>query len=142
MPASQSTVFDPPKAEQGWTRLEAPELFKFEKRGDEVTGKLLNISKIEIESQDRPGEMQSVTQYLIARYDDSPVKLLGTYDLNQKLGSRRYVGCLVRIVFLGEDQKIKRGNNYMKVFAVDIKGTPNEPTNGNSGPITDDDIPF
>lgn len=138
--ASQAEVFDYPKVEAGWTRLEAPELFKFERRGDLVFGTLLNITRIQIESQDHKGQMQDVTQYLIARRDQAPVKILGTFDLNQKLGSRRYVGCLVQITFMGEDQKIKRGNNAMKVFDVQIKGTPNE--GAPTGPITDDDIPF
>jgi hypothetical protein len=141
--ASPQSVFEPPALEKGWQRAEAPELFKFEKRGDQIIGVLNSISRIEIESQDNPGEKQSVTQYLVTPEDGKPVKFLATYDLLQKI-SRRMVGCKVRVTLLGEDERIRRGNNRMKVFDVQYKGTLRAPddAHANSGPITDEDIPF
>ena len=67
-------------------------------------------------------------------------KFLGTFDICQKL-TRAHIGCQVRVKYLGEDENIKGGpnNQPMKVFSVLIKGTPTPP---NSGPITDEDIPF
>lgn len=141
MPATPSAVFETPELEKGWNRAEAPELFKFEKRGDQVIGTLTSISQIEIESQDHPGEKQRVTQYLITQEDGKPLKCLATYDLLQKI-SARMIGCRVRVTLLGEDEKIKRGNNRMKVFDVQWRETLRDPQNGNSGPITDEDIPF
>lgn len=138
MAQSQSAVFDAPKLEDGFRRLESPELYKFEKRGDQIIGVLSSVSTVEIESDDRAGKKQRVTQFLFMRPDAPPVKILGTYDLCQKI-TRGEIGCVLQVTFLGEDQKIKRGNNYMKVFDVQAKGTP---TPRGDGPITDDDIPF
>ena len=138
MPATQNQVFEPPALEQGFTRRDAPELFKFEKRGDRVEGTLVNVSQVEIVSDDN--RKQRVTQYLIARRDQPPVKILATWDLLQKL-TEADRGLLVRITFLGEDHKIKRGDNYMKIFDVQTKETET-PTNAHGVTPTDEDVPF
>jgi hypothetical protein len=138
--AASAVIFEQPKVEDGFTRLNAPELYKFEKRGDVLSGVLSAITQIEIESEDRPGQKQRVTQFLISEHGRI-FKLLGTYDLCQKL-TRRYVGCMVRITFLGEDHKIKRGDNYMKVFDVQVKGSPSDPSEPRPFAATDEDIPF
>lgn len=139
MSATQSEVFPTPALEKGWTRSEAPELFKFERHGDEITGVLTAITKIEIESQDQRGRKTTVTQYLFTRQDQTLVKCLATYDLTQKI-SARMIGCMVRVTYLGEDEKIRRGNNAMKVFDVQYRGTLRDP--GEPVPIGDGDIPF
>jgi hypothetical protein len=71
--------------------------------------------------------------------DSDRMKLLGTYDLVAKL-TRRHVGCAVRIKYRGEDPTVSKNGNAMKIFDVQIKGTPS--SSGDGSPITDEDIPF
>jgi hypothetical protein len=135
MPAEATATkpASPPAIESGWTRLEAPELFSFEKPGEQFAGVLTNITTIDLKGKRIP-------QYLFAR-DSKVIKMLGTYDLVQKL-TRRYVGNMVRITYLGEDQSVSRNGNSMKVFDVQIKGTPSEQPPAAPFIASDEDIPF
>lgn len=121
----------PLKEEEGWKNLEAPELIAFEKPGQRIEGTLTAVSRIELRGK-------KVVQYVLAT-GDRVLKLLGTYDLVQKLDGR-HIGCRVRILYRGDDPEIKKGDNHMKIFHVQIKGTP--AAVAPSGPITDEDIPF
>lgn len=124
----------PPMTEdQGWSTLEAPELFSFEKPGSEIAGVLIAVSSVELRGK-------KVVQYTLAGANNRVLKLLGTYDLVQKL-TRAHTGCMVRIRYRGTDPEIKKGDNEMKVFHVMIKGTPTQQSAASS-PITDEDIPF
>jgi hypothetical protein len=127
------TLAPPPPEESGWTTVNAPDLIKFERPGQSIEGRLEMISTVELKGK-------KVVQFTIAHPGGRKSKLLGTYDLVQKL-SREHVGMMVRIMLRGEDQEIKRGDNAMKVFDVQVKGTPAAPDR-ESAPITDEDIPF
>lgn len=140
MPATQAEVFERPPVERGWTRAEAPELYKFEKAGDYIVGTLVSVTTIQIDSQDHPGEKQNVTQYIVGGQEGKSIKFLATYDLSQKI-SKRMIGCMIRVTYLGQDEKVSRGNNRMRVFDVQYKGSLRS-AETNSGPITDEDIPF
>lgn len=123
----------PLSPEPGWTEVHSPELVQWDKPGETIAGVLLSVGEIAIKGK-------RVTQYTL-QFGDKRFKFLGTFDLLQKL-TRQHTGCKVRIKYLGEDENIRGGanNTPMKVFSVQIQGTP---SNGaNSGPITDDDIPF
>ena len=79
------------------------------------------------------------------RYDEtmayiSRIAKAASLDLVQKLG-RRHVGCMVRIKYLGEDLNVKKGENHMRIFDVQVKGTGGAPT-ASDGPITDQDVAF
>ena len=123
----------PPDLDQGWTRVTAPELHKWNKPGDSVYGRLLSIEKIEI-------ERKLVLQYIVAPTNTHRVKFLGTYDLAQKL-TAAHRGMLVKVTYLGEDESVSRNGNAMKVFDVQVRKDPDAP-DVDRGPITDEDIPF
>lgn len=120
----------PMELEQGWKRLETPELFSFENPGQMIAGILTDFSSVRVHDKNVP-------QYVLTA-DARVVKLLGTYDLVQKL-TRAHVGCMVRIKFLGTDPNVTKNGNAMKIFDIVIKGTPYQ---RDSSPITDEDIPF
>jgi hypothetical protein len=122
-----------PEVEQGWAEIHAPDLVKWDKPGEMIAGVLQSITAVVVGGK-------RVPQYLLA-LGEKQFKLLGTYDICQKL-TRAHVGCQVRIKYLGEDENIRGGpnNQPMKVFSIQIKGTPTREIPG--GPITDEDIPF
>lgn len=137
----------PLEEEKGWTVQNAPALQKWERPGETVFGKLLGISMVTLDGK-------RVPQYLLASNSSHTIKMLGTYDLTQKL-TRRHIGMLVRIKYRGQDESIKGGpnNTPMKVFDVHTRPDPDAPTpapdttpsgppDRDTGPITDDDIPF
>jgi hypothetical protein len=119
---------------EGWSTLKAPELFSFERPGQEIVGTLTDISVVEVQHK-------KVLQYILM-FGDQKIKLLGTYDLVQKL-TRAHLGRMVRIKYRGTDPTITKNGNAMKVFHVIIKDAePNAPPMRESSPITDEDIPF
>lgn len=122
----------PLREEEGWKSLDAPELVAFERPGQQIEGTLIGVTRIELRGK-------RVVQYTFAN-GDRTLKLLGTFDLVQKLDGR-HIGCRVRILYRGEDPEIKKGDNHMKIFQVQIKGTPSAAA-APTGPITDEDIPF
>lgn len=123
----------PPEVEKGWTPSNAPDLWKWEKPGQILTGLLLSITPAVIENK-------PVRQMLFQISAEHQVKCLQTYDLMQKIG-RQHVGSEMRITYLGEDETVKRGDNAMKVFDVQYKRPEGAPPR-DTGPITDEDIPF
>jgi len=125
----------PMEKEQGWEPQQVPEMQQWDKPGSMITGKLISATRVEVK-----GKM--VLQYIIATGIKSParIKFLATYDLAQKLTSA-HLGMFVRVKYLGEDETVKKGDNFMKVFDVHVKPDPNAPPR-DSGPITDEDIPF
>lgn len=125
-------LLKPPPVEAGFSTRETPELIKFDKPGKRIAGKLLAVSRIQIEGK-------TVLEYLITADGKTRFKFLGVYDLVQKLGARD-AGGFVAITYLGEDENVGRGSNKMKVFDVQVKPAPQDP----NGPpqITDEDIPF
>jgi hypothetical protein len=123
-------LLKPPPAETGFATRETPELIKFDTPGKRIAGKLLSCTRIQIEGK-------TVLEYLLTADGKKNFKFLGVYDLVQKIGPRD-AGSLVAITYLGEDEKVGRGNNKMKVFDVQVKPAPQDP----HGPITDEDIPF
>jgi hypothetical protein len=132
-PARGPELAAPMTEEQGWTTAHAPDLISFEKPGQQVEGVLTSLARIELRGK-------KVTQFTFRNpKDQRTFKLLGTYDLVQKIGTE-HVGTLMRIKYRGEDPEIRRGDNCMKIFDVQFKGTVSRPTP--TPEITDDDIPF
>jgi hypothetical protein len=127
-----AALAQPIRRESGWQTIEAPELFKFEKPGTTVSGKLISLSKVRVNNKD-------VMEYMIAD-GEKRFRLLGTFDLLQKL-TRAHIGCEVRIMYRGENPEVEKNGNKLKVFDVQFKGTPADVSHG-PAPITDEDIPF
>lgn len=127
----------PMEKEQGWEPLQVPEMHQWDKPGSTVSGKLVSITRIEVKGK-------PVVQYILATgvKDPARIKFLATYDLAQKL-TTAHKGMLVRIKYLGEDETVKSKGNAMKVFDVHVKPDPNAvPEGRDTGPITDEDIPW
>jgi hypothetical protein len=121
----------PLEIEKGWQESKAPELIKWDKPGETVSGVLQRIDLITLDGK-------RVQQFLIA-LGDRQFKFLGTYDISQKLNSS-HLGCALRIKYLGTDDNIRGGPNGvpMKVFSILFKAPPRP----EGGPISDEDIPF
>jgi hypothetical protein len=122
-----------PEVEKGWTQSLAPELWTWDKDHTILTGRLLSIAPINLKDK-------TVVQMLFQIDTTHQVKCLQTYDLMQKV-NRSHIGSMMRITYLGEDETVKRGDNAMKVFDVQFKRPEGMPAR-DSGPITDEDIPF
>jgi hypothetical protein len=127
------TLSKPPAVETGWTQSNAPDLWTWDKDHTILTGTLLSMAPIAVKGK-------NVVQMLFQIDSAHQVKCLGTYDLLQKI-SRAHIGCQMRITYLGEDETVKRGDNAMKVFDVQFRRPEGMPAR-DSGPITDEDIPF
>lgn len=127
------TLAPPLSPSAGWTEINAPILYKWEKPGQELIGVLTAIEQVTIEGK-------RVTQFTLEEAGQR-FKLLAVYDLMQKI-TRTYVGCRLHIRYLGEDESVKGGANGtpMKRFSVLFKGTPSSANPDR--PITDEDIPF
>ena len=123
----------PMELEQGWQRLDSPELIQWNKPGETIAGVLLNLTVVEIKGK-------KVTQYVFAA-GKKRMKCLATFDLMQKLTNAQR-GMQVRIKYLGEDEGVKRNGNAMKLFDVVVRPDPDAAPSRDTGPITDDDVPF
>jgi hypothetical protein len=84
---------------------------------------------------------KKVLQYTVITDSERAFKLLGTYDLVQKL-SRAYLGGMVKIRYRGTDPEIQRNGNAMKVFHVMVKPSRNPNSAAAQHVISNDDIPF
>src|SRR5271154_5683592 len=124
----------PMDTEAGWSAINAPELHKWDKPGEMIFGKLLSFDRILIDNK-------PVIQLMLRIGKDRRLKTLAPYDLTQKI-TRAHIGMLLRIKYLGEDEKVKKNGNAMKVFDVQVKADPDAGSDRDSGPITDEDIPF
>lgn len=114
---------------------EAAELFKFETPGDFIKGILTGAEVITIRGK-------RCFQYTIDDVKENRiVKILGTWDLNQKIRPAD-VGSFLQIVFKGEDKNIKKGDNCMKMFAVAFEQKSKSAEFSDGSKITDEDIPF
>ena len=124
----------PMDKEQGWETINAPDLHTWTKPGETIFGKLLSVAPIDLKGK-------RVVQYILAPDATHRIKMLATYDLSQKL-TAAHRGMQVRIKYLGEDETVKRGDNAMKVFDVQVRKDPDAVPGRDTGPITDEDIPF
>lgn len=122
------------KDNEGFEELTAPELLKWEKVGQELRGIFRSLEEITIIDQDTKKPKQ-VQQYLIeAESGSGSVKFFGPFDLLQKL-TRKHVGCVVKIKYIGNDESASKNGNAMKVFSVWAKSRQANTQ------ITDDDLP-
>lgn len=117
-------------------RREAPRMIRFA-TGECVEGILDLRERITI--QGKP-----VIRYTVKQDNGEYVTFLGTADLITKLRAGD-VGLRVSIACIGEDTMVKRGDNCMKLFEVDVWEPVHGATSQGDGDgtrITDEDIPF
>lgn len=112
----------------GWQERTSPELYKFEREGDEVIGFLRHCIKEQAEGK-------LVPTYFIENDEHKIIKIRATYDLLQKLSSRD-IGMRIRIRLEGTQQTTA---GTMMKFAVWVKPGPRSQNNPE---ITDEDIGF
>lgn len=121
-------------AERVLVERKSTELFKFEKKNDAVQGVLIAINPVVITDKDTK-KPRKVTQFIIRRDDGSGVKLIGTYDICDKL-TLADVGHWVSLTYTGDDPDVKGPNGQpMKRFFIEV----DEQTQYVG---TDADIPF
>jgi len=117
----------------------APELYRFEKVGEQVDGWLISADSVEITDK-HTQEKKRVLQYLIeADALGRRVQILATYDLARKI-RREDVGRYIVITYMGENQQVKKGDNFLKEFRVEVEKS--RTASGQGPEITDADIPF
>jgi hypothetical protein len=117
-----------------------PELFKFEKEGDEITGVLVAVEKREFPDEET-GETKSVPVYVVEKYEagfkasrHEIAEFMQAADLRRKLtGADRGKFILVRYE---TTQKVRQGT--MKVFKVQVSKN----TAPGVSTITDEDVSF
>jgi hypothetical protein len=121
------TMFERPN---NWTEVKAPELFSFEKIGDSLTGRLLDLRFEKIDGRDVLHARMELDNGDIAKFRPS-------FDVRQKLG-KRHLGKRMLIVFDSEESTGKE--NALKLFRVFV-----EPDQGadSEAPFvaTDADVP-
>lgn len=97
----------------GRTMVEAtaPEMFKFVKQGEELTGVLINIDQITV--KDSP-----TIEYTVEDEHKQRVTFLGTNDLNKKIRPE-HIGHFLGIRYERDDNSFtKPGQSAAKVFKV------------------------
>jgi hypothetical protein len=114
---------------------EEPRFIQFVK-GEVVEGVLLGIERMQVGGK-------PAVRYTLMSDSGEMGAFIGTYQLNTKLRIEDK-GHRVSILFVGEDQTVKRGENYMKLFEVKVsKERVTGQTVASAGlEITDADIPF
>jgi hypothetical protein len=117
--------------EVDYERREAPQLVRF-KTGDKIEGVLMGREKIRI--ADKP-----VIRYKAKLTDGRFVCFLGAAQIIDCL-RQDDLGKAFRIHCIGEDVTVKKGENCMKVFEIDVSRTPI--MDPDSLEISDADIPF
>jgi hypothetical protein len=118
----------------------APELFSFKTEGDLLEGTLLRVDTVVIEDKGTH-QKKRVPQYTMRKENGDVVKFLGTYDLDCKIYPSD-VGSFLEIVYVGENREVRRGNNFMRVFKVNIDNAGAPARAADSAEITDADITF
>lgn len=132
-------LLDPLPEQDGWKTEHAPELYKFENRGDDLHGQLVAVDRVEIKDA-KTNAKKMVTQFVVRIASGQLCKFLGSYDLMQKL-SEAHIGKMIRVKYLGDDPSISRNGNAMKIFSVQTKDAPRV-ANAHGVAIDDSDIPF
>ena len=126
------------------TERKAPELFSFKAEGDMLDGILIRVDAISIKDK-TTGQPKRVSQYTFHRINGDVVKMLGTYDIDCKILPGD-VGLFIEVVYVGENREVRRGDNFMKVFRVQVEekkmaaAASGKFADGTE--ITDADIPF
>jgi hypothetical protein len=104
--------------------------------GDVIEGILLSIQPIQIKDK-------SAVRYIVREDSGEMVSFLGTFQINSRIhGTDRGRKVIIRCI--GEDVMVKRGDNCMKVFEIQVSKKPviKMPAPIPGLEITDDDIPF
>ncbi len=113
-----------------WQEVKAPEIFSFEKIGDQLMGRLLDLKLEKIEGRD----------VLTARMEldnGDVVKFRPSFDVRQKIG-KRFLGKRMLIVYDSEESTGKE--NALKLFRVFVEP---DHANDSEAPFvaTDNDLP-
>jgi hypothetical protein len=125
----------PLEDEKEWETVNGPELIKWDKPGEILSGILISIGTFEIEGK-------RVSQLLL-QLGTRSFRCTAPYDLRQKI-TDSFRGLPLRIKYLGQDENIRGGpnNEPMKVFSVQVKRTSHDEPNAHGVVVTDEDIPF
>lgn len=113
----------------------SPELFSFSTPGDFVKGVLSAIDRVEVKG--KPTIQFTVDDAA----ENKTYKILGTYDLNQKI-KKSDIGSFLQIVYKGENKEVKKGDNFLRMFGVAFEEKTHAATFTDGSQITDADIPF
>jgi|SRR5579872_3456840 len=94
----------------------APEMFKFTKQGQELSGILINIEPTTVKQQN--GEESHTLEYMLQDDKGDRMTFLGTNDLNKKI-QPAHIGHFLAIRYEKDDTSFtKPGQSAAKVFKV------------------------
>jgi len=119
-----------------WEEREEPRFIQF-RTGDAVEGILLAVEEVNIKGK------RAMKYYVQEPGIKIKTCFLGTHQINMKLDFSD-IGHPVRIRCEGEDTMVKRGENCMKVFKIQVakeRVTTDGEISSDPG-ISDADIPF
>jgi hypothetical protein len=116
----------------GYTEAQAPELFRFDKKGDHIEG-IFTHAKTEKINGDDVLELYINTGRRVVRVRPG-------WDVKSKI-NRSMVGKMLYLEYYGDDESKGKDGNPLKVFHVGSKVAPPRAAGDDPG-ITDDDIPF
>ena len=97
-----------------WEEVKAPEMFKFERQGQEIEGELIDIDQVQV--NDKP-----TMQYTMRLPNGTRLTFLGTNDLNKKI-EPNLVHCHLKVRYETDDTSFQKpGQSPAKVFKVLVK---------------------
>jgi hypothetical protein len=130
----------PAEVQRKLVERQAPTLVEFDKPGVVVSGILRNCERVRIK------ESKLVIQYTI--FDPVQkrfLKILGTWDINQKIHWPEDAGRFVRISYLRDNPNVGASKgNALREFKIEVDevSTPAPVHFSDGTEITDADIPF
>lgn len=99
-----------------WVEAKAPEMFKFTRQGEELTGVLVNIEPTTVKNPE--GGSSETIEYMLQDDRGERVTFLGTNDLNKKIRADHIGHCIAIKYERNDNSFTKPGQNAAKVFKV------------------------
>lgn len=114
--ATAQTPATPIRHKREFVEAKAPEMFKFTRLGQELTGVLIQIEPATVKQQN--GEESHTLEYMLQDERGDRATFLGTNDLNKKI-QPAHIGHFLAIRYEADDDSfVKRGQSPAKVFKV------------------------
>jgi hypothetical protein len=92
--------------------VKAPEMFKFERINDVITGILMGIESVMV--QNKPQK-----QYIVKQDNGTLATFLQTYDMKGRLRDE-FLGHYIEVRYLGEDKHVETQGNPLRRFGIKV----------------------
>jgi len=92
--------------------VKAPEMFKFERANDVITGILMAIESVVVQHKEQK-------QYVVKKDDGQLATFLQTYDMRARL-REEFLGHYIEVRYLGEDKLVETQGNPLRRFGIKV----------------------